>query len=372
MKRRQTKCIKHYLRKYQMYTHGRKQGCRITLDYTYKGMSIAYLENELLRVGLLLDKGADIFDFTYKPYDLDFIWQSPQSMRRPFIATKAQSEGAFHDYYYGGWQEILPSAGWSQESYKGSCQGMHGEVSLLPFEANILEDREDCVSLQLSVSLYRSPLKLERKVTLKSGIAALFIYERLVNESTGEFAVMWGHHPAIGEPFLDDSCIVETPASKIEVFDYHKNGLWQPGGDYTFPKVKNRRTEQLQDVTRVLSKESKSVDILFFKELTEGWYGLSNQRLGVGFGMAWDKELFKYLWMWQVYGGHDDYPWYGRTYNCALEPFTSYPPTGINGAIANNTALIMKPKEVIETELVAVAYEGQGIKRISLNGNVEL
>jgi len=46
-----------------MYTHGRKQGCCISLDYTYKGMQIAYLENDLLRVGLLL-KGADIFDFT--------------------------------------------------------------------------------------------------------------------------------------------------------------------------------------------------------------------------------------------------------------------------------------------------------------------
>jgi hypothetical protein len=30
-------------------------------------MQIAYLENELLRVGLLLEKGADIFEFTYSP-----------------------------------------------------------------------------------------------------------------------------------------------------------------------------------------------------------------------------------------------------------------------------------------------------------------
>ena len=28
-----------------MYTYGRKTGCRISLDYTYKGMRIAYLEN---------------------------------------------------------------------------------------------------------------------------------------------------------------------------------------------------------------------------------------------------------------------------------------------------------------------------------------
>ena len=82
-----------------MYTHGRKQGCRISLDYTYKGMRIAYLENEQLRVGVLLDKGADIFEFTYKPRDIDFMWQSPLALRRPFVATSALPEGAFHDYY---------------------------------------------------------------------------------------------------------------------------------------------------------------------------------------------------------------------------------------------------------------------------------
>ena len=82
-------------------------------------MQIAYLENDLIRVGLLIEKGADIFEFTYKPCDIDFMWQSPISMRRPFVATNALPEGAFHDYYYGGWQEILPSAGWATETLYG-------------------------------------------------------------------------------------------------------------------------------------------------------------------------------------------------------------------------------------------------------------
>jgi hypothetical protein len=354
-----------------MYTYGRKEGCRLSLDYTYKGMRIAYLENEALRVGVLLDKGADVFEFTYKPRDLDFMWQSPIPMQRPFVATSALPEGAFHDYFYGGWQEVLPSAGWASEPYMGTYQGLHGEASLLPFEAGVAEDTPDHVALRTRVRLYRSPLTLERTMSLKRNMAALFIQERLVNESAGEFAIMWGHHPAFGEPFIDDRCIVQTPAKKVEVMAFHRNGLWEPGGDYDFPMVKNRRTDEMQDITRVLSREARSVDVVFFKELAEGWYGLTNQNLGVGIGMAWDKDLFKYLWMWQVYGGHDDYPWYGRTYNCALEPFTSYPPAGVKNAIDNGTALIMQPGEVIETELVAVAYEGEGVKRITRDGVVE-
>lgn len=354
-----------------MYTYGRKTGCRISLDYTYRGMRIAYLENEVLRVGVLLEKGADIFDFTYKPFDMDFMWQSPIEMRKPFVATSALPEGAFHDYYYGGWQEVLPSAGWASEPYLGTFQGLHGEVSLLPFKAIILEDTPERVSLRTWVRTYRSPLTLERIMTLKRDMAALYIYERLINESEGEYAIMWGHHPAFGAPFLDESCVVSTPALKVEVLEYHPNGLWEPGGEYDFPMVPNRRSGEVQDITKVLPPSTKSVDVIFFKDLKEGWYLITNEQFGVGFGMAWDAQLFKYLWMWQVYGGHDDYPWYGRTYNCALEPFTSYPPAGVPNAIKNETALLMKPGEVIETNLVAVAYLADQASRVGLDGSTE-
>jgi hypothetical protein len=353
-----------------MYTYGRKNGCRISLDYTYRGMRVAFLENELIRVGILLDKGADVFEFYYKPMDIDFMWQSPIEMRKPFVATSALPEGAFHDYFYGGWQEVLPSAGWAEDPYLGTFQGLHGEVSLLPFEASVIEDAEARVALRVRTRTYRSPLTLERTMSLEKGRPVLFIKEKLVNESQGEFAIMWGHHPAFGEPFLDEHCVVQAPAKSVEVLAFHKNGLWEPGGDYEYPMVPNRRTGKPEDISKVRSRDTKSVDVVFFKDLADGWYGITNTKLKLGFGMAWDTKLFQYLWMWQVYGGHDDYPWYGRTYNCALEPFTSYPPAGVKNAIENGTARIMKPGEVIETDFVAAAYEAESIGGIDRKGNI--
>ncbi|MBE9222365.1 DUF4432 family protein [Cyanobacterium stanieri LEGE 03274] len=355
-----------------MYTHGRKQDCRITLDYTYKGMRVAFLENNLMRIGILIDKGGDIFEITYKPKDIDFLWQSPIAMRPPFTSTNALAEGAYHDYYYGGWQEILPSAGWSSEPYKGTYQGLHGEVSLLPVSAQIITDTPELVTLKTEVTLYRSPLKLEKHLSLKKDTATLFIKEKLTNTSPHDFEIMWGHHPVVGEPFLDTSCTVQAPAKKIEVMAYHPNGLWTTDKEFDFPHAQNRRTGQMQDVTKILGKESKSVDVLFFKELQEGWYGINNHNLNLGLGMAWDHNLFKYLWMWQVYQGHDDYPWYGRTYNLGLEPFTSYPPAGIDTAIKNGSSLKMKPHQIIETNLVTTAYEATHIKKITLDGVVHL
>jgi hypothetical protein len=355
-----------------MYTHGRQSGCRISLDYTYKGMRVAFLENEVLRVGVLVDKGADIFEFAYKPRDLDVLWQSPIPMRAPFAATSALPEGAFHDYFYGGWQEVLPSAGWAKDSYLGTFQGLHGEVSLLPFDAKVVEDTAEQVGLRVRTRCYRSPLHLERVMSLERGRPALIIRERLTNEAPVEFAVMWGHHPSFGGPFLDDSCVVQTPARTVRVLAYHPNGLWEPGDGYTFPQVKNRRTGRLQDITHVLPAETLSVDVVSFWGLADGWYGLTNRRRRVGFGMAWDRSLFQCLWMWQVYGGHTDYPWYGRTYNCALEPFTSWPPAGIASAVQNGTALLLQPQQEIETVLAAVAYEGEGVTRITQSGSVQM
>ena len=148
-----------------MFVQGRKSGCRVSLEYRYRGLRVGYLENDVLRVGILIDKGADVFELVYKPRDLDVLWHSPIPLRRSFAATSALPEGAFHDYYYGGWQEILPSAGWAEEPYLGASQGLHGELSLLPFDARVLEDAPGGVTVELETRLYRSPASRAAPVT---------------------------------------------------------------------------------------------------------------------------------------------------------------------------------------------------------------
>jgi hypothetical protein len=83
----------------------RHYGCRIEDDVIYKGYRTLFLENDLIRVGVLLDKGADIFQFLHKPTDTDFLWRSPTGLMRPdrFTPTKADPSGAFLDSYHGGW-----------------------------------------------------------------------------------------------------------------------------------------------------------------------------------------------------------------------------------------------------------------------------
>jgi hypothetical protein len=354
-----------------MYMHGKKTGCRATLEYTYRGMRVGFLENDLLRVGVLIDKGGDLFELTCKPRDVDFLWQSPIDLRTPFVVTNAPPEGSFHDLYHGGWQEVLPSAGFGADTYRGAPQGLHGELPNLPLAAEVIGDDPERVSLRLTAHLYRSPLTLVRTMTLSRGSGVLMIDEELVNHSTDPFAVMWGHHPALGEPFLDDSCILQAPASSVDILDFQPDGLWEPGVHQGYPMVRNRRSGALEDVCAVRPKGERSVDFMALSGLEEGWFAVTNRRLQLGIGFAFDPELFKYLWVWQLFGGHRDYPWYGRGYALAVEPFTSWPPSGIADAVRLGTARVLPGDSVLTTHLAVVVYEGDPVRRIGRDGIVE-
>ena len=56
-----------------MQTNKSNQDCSVTDDWSLKGMKVVYLENAFLRIGILADRGSDIFEFKYKPLDLDFL-----------------------------------------------------------------------------------------------------------------------------------------------------------------------------------------------------------------------------------------------------------------------------------------------------------
>jgi hypothetical protein len=90
-----------------LYEHFKNYGCRLHTDYSYKNLRVAILENDLLRVFVLVDKGADIFELLYKPHDIDFMWLSPWGIKSPsnFVPTVSAREGNFMDYYEGGWQD---------------------------------------------------------------------------------------------------------------------------------------------------------------------------------------------------------------------------------------------------------------------------
>ena len=78
------------------------------------------------------------------------------------------------------------------------------------------------------------------------------------------------------------------------------------------------------------------------------------------------------MWLWQVCRGSEGYPWYGRTYNMALEPWTSFPSSGIAEAIKSGTALHLDPAQRIAMRLRAIVYTGsERVSDVRPDGTVE-
>ena len=185
---------------YQRYHHNRNHGCRVS-EFVLKGYRSVALENEKLRVTVLADKGTDIFEFLYKPLDVDFMWRSPAGLRAHanYVPSSAREAGSFMDFYEGGWHEMFPNCG-ARSVHQGAELGQHGEVALLPWNYVITRDKSDVIEVRFNVRTVRTPFHLTKTLSLRRNEPVLRIRERVTNESGQEVDFTWGHHPALGWP----------------------------------------------------------------------------------------------------------------------------------------------------------------------------
>lgn len=348
-------------------------GCRINDRITWKGYRALLLQNELLQIVVLVDKGSEIVQFLHKPTDTDFLWHAPNELREEahFVPAGGDQTSSFFDRWSGGWFEVLPNGG-PGSMYKGAQLGFFAETINVPWEYRILTDTPDEVSVGLWFKTYRTPFLLQKTLTLKKNTPALFIEERVTNLGTESVAFMWGHHPVVGEPFLDEHCRISAPPCKVEIFHDedgpdHRMGLFQKAD---WPTV-FARDGGLMDLRIVPPKSGKTMDNCYLMEFEEGWISVQNTRRAVGFGLAWDPTVFRYVWMWQAIGGGLGAPWYGRTNGIGIEPWTSYPCAGLETAVENGTARSLEPGGSLQAWLTAVAFTGlDDVSRITRDGQV--
>jgi hypothetical protein len=309
------------------------------------------MENDLLRLSVLLDKGSEVIEFLHKPTDTDFMWRSPLVHLDPYKYLQSVPNTIdFRDYYMGGWQEIFPVGGAGFE-LAGARIGNHGELWGLPWGCQVVQDEAEEVQVKLWAYTLRTPFYVEKSLSLRRGTPVLSISERIENLGEIDLGIMWGHHPAFGESFLDEHCVLRAPAGSM---------LDEQGRPCAWP------VHEGGDFRRILPKHSDKWNMYFLQDLSEGWYALVNQKKRLGFGMAWDKSLFRYLWFWGCYNFRNLSPWYGRAYTVAVEPFTSLP-----HAMAPDTLLTIPARGTIRTELKAVVIEGKGnVEKINPDGTV--
>jgi len=357
---------------HQTYNHNRNYGCRIT-ELTLQGHRCVALENERLRVTIIADKGTDIYEFLYKPRDIDFMWRTWVGLRERshFVPTSPRPEAGPHmDYYEGGWQELFPNCG-NLSLHQGAEIGQHGEVLLLPWSYQIVKDEPDEIEVRFHVRTVRTPFHLVKSVSLQSNEAVLRIHERVTNEGGQEVHFTWGHHPAFGWPFIDESCRVDLPDCRIRtIADFTPTtSRLAPDQVSEWPLAEGIDGGQI-DLSQIPAPEAAASDMVFLEGITDGWYAVTNTRRRIGFALRYPADVLKQLWYWQVYRGGRDYPWWSATYNIALEPCATLPV--LSHAAARGEALTLGAGESREIDLMAIAFEGiEQVSGVSPDGEVD-
>jgi hypothetical protein len=359
-----------------MATSSNNGSCRITETITGRFTRTVVLENDLLRCVVLADKGADIYQLTYKPRGTDVLWKAPWGFKElgSFAPTAMHSEVAWLDYYEGGWQEIFPSGGGPATAF-GIEMPFHGEVSTVPWDYEILENHPERASVRFSVVTTRTPFRLERTMTIAAGQPWIQFDERLTNQGAISMDYMWGHHPAYGAPLLSGSCRLDVPAARIVTNPTQtdpERSWFSDGESYSWPTIVGRDGRS-HDLRFIPAPTERVNNMGYLVDLREGWYGLTNRELGFGVGLVWPKEFFPVVWLWQELNGSFGHPWFGRAYVMGVEIWTSWPGLGLNAAQAAGTARTIGPGATDETSFRAVFYESRnGIRHLDPDGRVEL
>jgi len=301
------------------------------------------LENGILSVAVLPEKGADIVALVDLASGVDVLFKAPGGLG-------PRGEPEFLDNYEGGWQELFPSAG-DASSYRGEAIPFHGEVATLPWEFRVERQDDDEVAVRFSVDCRRTPFRLERVMGLARGSPTLVLDERATNLSGSGAHLVWGHHCVVGPPLVERGARLDVPAGTIVTVPevWEETARLEPGQRSPWPAARLRAggTVDLRDVP---GPEAGSHDDVYLTDLAAGYAAVENPRLGLRFQLDFELRLFRWVISWQPYGGAEAMPLAG-SYALGIEPWTSRLPLG--EAVEAGEAVELAPGASLSTRLTA-------------------
>ena len=304
-----------------------------------------WLENDALRISVLPDKGADIYELVHKPTKIDFLYKTFPGLQPPGEYPPMN----IIENYEGGWQELFPNTNQACV-VKGVTLPMHGEAALLPWEYTIMRNEPAETSMLFMVQTRILPFKVERTMRLIDDQPTLYIDQRVTNLANVPLDFVWGHHLMVGGTFLEQGCVYNAACQTIIIPESNQqdpHARLAPG-KYPWPMARSRTSVDLIDLREIPGPEIRSHDNVYLTDLETGLASIVNPRLGLAFKLYWDAAIFGCISMWQPYGGLDIPPWTG-SYGVGIEPWVTC--ANLAGALEHGKALQLKPGEGLETTL---------------------
>lgn len=316
---------------------------RLDAHWQYNGLRALVLDNPALQVVIFPETGARVYSIIHKPTDTQLLWHHPRNLPRviPYGSV-------FDDTWPGGWDEILPST--EVCDYRGERLPGMGELWALPWEW-----RDDgAAGVYTGVSAAILPLRFERWLRLDAEQPVIHLRYRVTNLGLDPLDLIWGIHPVFA---ISPHHRIDLPPCKMLVGQASGAALGEAGQVYDWPTLPGGR-----DVSRVLPFEANVFGGHYATEASGDWFALTDAARKVGVGMVYPAEIFRALWIWQVYGG-----WRGL-YQLAIEPWVGYP-VRLEQAIAAGRQRVLPPGATVAYEACMVVYAGvERVREIRRDG----
>lgn len=310
----------------------------VSTDWSYRGLSSVVLENRALRVVILPEAGARIWQITYKPYDADLLWNNPR-----IPPTRLPGNSRYDDVWSGGWDELFPND--EVSVIEGESYPDHGELWTGSWQAEPFSSGDEAgVSLRYTTPI--SSIEVEKTIRLRRGQGSIEFHHRFTNRGRTTFPFMWKLHPAMA---VTPQHRIDFPAMKV-ILEPAFHGTLGGGADFgEWPLIRTAIGEV--DLRCVTPEDAGQLYFFYGTQMKGNWCALTNTSTGVSCGLQFDPEVFRSCWLFATYGG-----W--RNYNVAvLEPCTGYP-LNFEAMKAANRCQSLAPGDTLQTDVRFLVQEG--------------
>lgn len=309
----------------------------ISASEATRELQVIVLENRLLRIALLPEAGARIWQITYKPLNVDLLWHNPN------VPLECQPlHACYDDTWSGGWDELFPND--EAAELQGMALPDHGELWTGKWQATPIEE-DRAVGVRLRTCTPISSFLAEKALLLRPESAVIEIRYRLTNQGIGSMPFLFKLHPAFA---VSSSHRIDFPPMAVLLEREFPGTL---DGAPPFPWPHAGKNGLPIDLRRVPDVSSKSVHFFYGTGFVSGWCGITNQSNCLAAALRFDPEVFSSCWLFASHGG-----W--RDLNVAvLEPATGYP-FRIKSMIDGGRARRLDPGESLETTVLFSVQEG--------------
>lgn len=303
----------------------------VNTERSFHGLRTVVLENRFLRLVILPEAGAKIWQITYKPLDVELLWNNPRigPQRLPLNSQ-------YDDAWSGGWDELFPND--ETAVIDGEIYPDHGELWTGEWSAESFSDA-DTVGVRLHYVTPISSIKIEKTIRLPHTCSRIDFHHRFQNQGRSSFPFLWKLHPAMA---VSPQHRIDFPQMKILLEPEFPGTLIGAAEISDWPLV--RTSQGCVDLRRVTPEDARQLYFFYGTEMQGNWCALTNTATGLACGLQFDYKVFPCCWLFATYGG-----W--RDYNVAvLEPCTGYP-LNFEAMKAAGRHRTLTPGESLETEV---------------------